>query len=156
MPEEHTHAEYFDDVLRQFLILQCNHKALAFLIFNDLVSHMNFDSPLIKHLFTTYHHYNITVFVATQYLNREIPPVIHNCAENFIVFKQIQENSIQALQSACMNKFKNASECAKFIDLHCLNISDHKYILVQPMEESKNKYVVGKAPGQLPNVQLEF
>jgi hypothetical protein len=156
MPEEHVHGEYSEDVLKRFLLLQREHKAPAFLIFDDMIGKMKFDGQLIEHLFTTFRHYNLTIFVAVQYLNKVVPPTIRSNAENFIVFKQPQVICARNIKLACMGEFKNDTECMKFIDTHCPNISDHKYILVRPFEESKNKYIVGKAPGQLPNIRLEF
>jgi hypothetical protein len=155
MPEEFIYGEFNEDVLVRFLEVQERYKDPAFLIFDDMDGKMDFNSNIIQCLFTTSRHYNLTILVATQYINN-CPPVIRNCTENFVVFKQFQFNSVQALRRACMGEIKSDQECQRFIDLYCPDIKDHKYILVRPMEESSKKYIVNKAPAKLPNVKLTF
>src|SRR5688572_21262592 len=40
----------------------------AFLIFDDCVGQVNWSTPIMKKLISTYRQYNITIFIATQYV----------------------------------------------------------------------------------------
>lgn len=96
IPGKYLHRLYNDDKLKSFLRLQKKSKQQAFLIIDDGIGSINLKTELFKHLFTSYRHYNITIFLSVQYVY-SVPPVIRQCATYVYIFKHSNQRSFEAL-----------------------------------------------------------
>lgn len=158
MPSDYVHTIYNDEILLKFLSIQARAvrteavHASSFIVFDDCISMINFNSKVINHLFTCFRHYNISLIFSTQYIYK-CPPLIRNCCENFVIFKQGNMRSINALRECCMAELKNNQECQQLIDSKCVN---KHYLLVKPLEDEKKKYTIARAPAKLARIQLSF
>lgn len=92
---------FSEDRLRAFLRMQRDlaHERgkapPAFIVLDD-VANENFKKPLYNGLFTTFRHFNLSVFVSTQYIYR-IPPTIREQAAICVAFHQNTGRSKEAL-----------------------------------------------------------
>lgn len=74
--------------------------APAFLVLDDGMGTVDFNSKIIKKLISLYRHLNLRIIICIQYLNSTIPPSIRNCITFAIWFQQSQKIAIKALHDS--------------------------------------------------------
>lgn len=149
IPEQFTYSMYDERIIKNLMRLQVrqiiekgkDNVEPAFIVLDDCIGSINFDSPLFQKLISRYRHYNITIFIATQYLFK-IPPLIRDCTTYFICFNQTTKKSIDAIHETFMQDF-NYKTCYQFIKK---NTKDYHFIVVDNEEAEENKYTVSKVP----------
>lgn len=127
----------------------------AFLILDDCIGAAHFNSKVFTQLFTTYRHYNLTLFITTQYIYK-VPPVFRDCSTFAFIFKQGTLKSIKALwESFGSMFFRSDKEWAKFVNRYTTNYG----ILVAKTQSEVNlreRFMQVKAPAHLPDIELNF
>lgn len=152
MPDGYVHSMYSDEMLSSFMSFQKRNGKPAFLIFDDCLGMINPNSKVFTKLFTTYRHYNITILITAQYVNK-LPPVCRDCATYVFVFKQFSEPSFIGLHKAFFPNFDDWKQTKAFVEK---NTGDHKFIIVDTLESPERRYSVSKAPSKIPNFKLSF
>ena len=95
-PQEYVHPHYDPAVLQALMDIRAenSHNRVA-VIFDDCLDQKAFASQLFLNLSTQYRHFNINLFISTQYLYR-IPPVVRECASRVAIFRLTTERSLKA------------------------------------------------------------
>lgn len=123
----------------------------AFIIFDDCIGSIPFNSSQMSNFITTYRHYRITCFIVTQYIFK-IPRVIHECAKYAFIFDQKQKRSIDGIHEIYFGDIEKPVLIQWFKEY----TKDHQFILVKVAESDTNKrYTVMKA-GEMPSFKLDF
>lgn len=152
IPESYVYPRYEDEYLKNFLRYQRDNKQKpAFLILDDCIGSLNFNSKIISHLFTCYRHYNLTIFLSTQYIYK-IPPVIRECATFAFIFFTSNMRSIEALQQTYFTDISK-DQTLQFITNNCNEKG--KFILVLNQNQ-QNKYIISKAPAIIPKFFIKM
>lgn len=148
LESKYVHSQYNENVLTHLINIQIaqiekNGKALpSFVIWDDCIGSINFQSPLFMKLITTYRHYNMTLIFTTQYIYK-LPTTLRECATYFITFNQQQKRSLVAIHETFMGDIDTWNEVREFIQQ---NTKDYNFIIVNTQETLENKYKFAKAP----------
>jgi len=157
IPENYVHSLYNEDIIKNLMEIQVNQikenkKAdPCFLVFDDMIGSIKFNSNIIKKLFSTFRHYNILIIISTQYLF-SIPPLIRECTTYFVTFNIDSHRSIKAIYESFMLDFDTLLKVKKFIKEHCI---DYHFILIKTFEKKENKYSVMKSP-KAKNIKMNY
>lgn len=127
-----------------------NPKSRAFLIFDDCLGSVKWQSQQMLNLITTYRHLRLTIFIATQYMY-QIPPFIRECSKFAVIFDQVQRRSIKAVYETFFGTMEE-HELRRWLEQYC---QDYHFILVDMTKGKKGRYKVMKA-GQVPRFKLSF
>ena len=150
---KYVHTDWSDDFCEAIIKQQSSGKP-AFLVLDDVIGNVQFNSKVFKKLAADYRHFNLRIIVVIQYLNSVIPPVVKNCIKAVTWFRQKQELTIKVIYSLFDLDFGNPSE---FQD-HMLALRKHQFVLHQPnetIEDREEAYKVLKAP-EIPEFSFVF
>jgi hypothetical protein len=155
IPEEFVYNDFNENILKNLLEHQSRFrkKPNCVIIFDDCVS---FESELRRSrfcmkLFTEYRHYNITTFIATQYIYK-LPPVCRESATYYWLYPQRTKRSWESLYENCgSNQFDNMNDFKKYI---LEETSKEKYNVVF-CDRYKGTYETFKA-GKVPSFRTEY
>jgi len=148
LPSKYIYSQYDEDVVINLINLQIkqiksnNQAKPCFIVFDDMIGSINFNSHLFSKLVSTFRHYNVTLIFSVQYLYK-VSPVLRECVSLFITFYQPTKRSIEAIYDTYMNEFESYNECKEFIQNQT---KDYKFIMVITNEKPENKYVISCAP----------
>jgi len=157
LPNEFVHSRYNENTLIKFYNIQIaqqkkNKKAEpAFIIFDDCIGSINFQSEIMSRLTSTYRHPNFTLIFTSQYIHK-IPTTIRECATYFITFKQTKENTFKSIQDNFMNE-KTIKEVKKFITD---NTHNYNFIIVEVLEDDDQKYHIGRVPEKYKSIKIKY
>lgn len=159
LPEEYLFSKYDEEVLANFCnfqIQQVKDKGKAepgFIVIDDCVGSINFNSDAFSKLITTYRHFNLTMIITTQYLYK-IPPTVRECATYFVSFKQPVLKSVKAIQETYMTEM-SVKKVGEYLDE---NTKDFHFIIVNPDENDEDKYTVAKAPSpeEMKHIKIKY
>lgn len=147
LPEKYVYLRFDEDAVKNLMKIQMNQIKTngsakpAFIIMDDCIGSVNFQSKFISELITNFRHYNITIIICTQYIRR-LPPTIHECCSYFFTFNQTSFKSITGINEIYMEE-KKYDECSNFIRNNC---KDYHFILVKTYEPIEKKYTISKCP----------
>lgn len=142
LPSKYIYEFYEENALIKLMNLQIEQKKKGstkncFVIFDDCIGTIDFNSQVLRRLFTTYRQYNIQLIFTTQYIYA-IPPILRSCIIYFITFNQQQKRSVQAIFETFMTEFENYDECKRFIYENCQDY----FILIKTQEPKERKYII--------------
>lgn len=142
MPEEFVHSTFDEEIIKNLMMKQRSRgTGKAFVVFDDILGDLKLTSNLMIKLLSTYRHYNISIFLATQYLYK-VPPTIRECYTYAFIFRQTNMRSIDVLRETYFIEFKNKHEVQQYIGKHT---KDYQVIVVSVGESQEKKYKVMKA-----------
>lgn len=153
VPAKYVHSYYDEAVLQKFLDTQIESKEPAFLVLDDCLGKAQFNSKFFMSFITTYRHYNITVFLTTQYIYA-IPPVIRECCTYSYMFQQTTLRSNNALFETFGQCFENMKEFKAFLASH-ITEEYGTVVCITQQGDKKKKYMKFKA-GKTPEFQLDY
>jgi hypothetical protein len=132
----------------------------SFLVFDDLVGVLNNDNSWFQNFIGTYRHYNITIFIAVQYLTgrNSISPIMREQTTAALMW-----NSKTHLTND--NLFKNYGQLfpdLKSFTKHFYNMTDQKFrgtrhacmVYFEWQDEIHKNYMSWLAPAKLPDGQV--
>lgn len=144
IPEKYIHRQFDEQKLKLFLRKQKKTKLPAFLILDDAAGSIDMNGKLFNHLFTSYRHYNLSIFVSIQWIHK-VAPVVRNCTTYAFVFKHSNQKSYEVLHSAFFADKDNWKETRDEINNSLKQ--PYSFILIKPEEGTRK---VLKAP----NIQI--
>lgn len=124
----------------------------SFIVLDDIVSLIKQKDKSFQNFISTFRHYNISVFISVQYIH-QIVPIIRQQADYAVIYYHDQAISIKALNESFGSGFENEREFKKFLHektknrFNCIIYQKHDY---------DNKYIVWKAPSDVPKVMFKF
>jgi hypothetical protein len=156
-PSEYIHQKYDPAALTALLEIQADTGAAhrAVVIFDDCLDQKAFASQLFTNLTTTYRHYNIDLYLVTQYLYK-VPPTVRECASRVAIFRTTTERSLSACFESFGAFFNNFNEFKRFI---VANTGDYQfvwYIANSSAEQVDQIYKVLKCPESVPDFRFIF
>ena len=159
LPQKYIYPKYKNDTLRAILQHQASKggpKAPpAFIIFDDCLGDTQFNSDAFTSFVSMYRHYNLTVFISTQYTNK-VPPIIRDCCTYAFIFKQGTVKSMKALYEAFGGlTFPKWEQWAQFVDEHT---QDYEVLIYKKKARNvkTERFMKIKAPAQLPDIEINY
>lgn len=148
------HEEFDEDILNNLIKIQKENKKrgvtkYAFVILDDCISGDEMKSKIIRKLFVSGRHYNISCILSTQYVYM-IPPVTRSNA-NVSLFFDVGDDrrALESVYNSFGARFKSYSE---FKEYYYNNIKDHKFILYH----NENGYITFRCPENIPPFELKY
>lgn len=157
LPKKYVYGTYDENALINLINLQIiqikNHgkASPAFIIWDDCLGQVDFMSPVLKKLFTTYRHYNLQLIFTTQYIYA-VSPILRQCSSYFITFRQQQKRSLQAIYETFLIDFDSYDECKQFISDNCI---DYHFLLVKTLERDEKRYIISRCP-LIENINIKY
>lgn len=157
VPQRYVHSMFKEELITNLIagqngLMQRGYKNVhAFLILDDCLGSVNWNSNTMKKLCSCYRNYNISVFIAVQY-PRSIPALMRDCVSHAFIFNVSTNLSIKAIRDVFMGE-KKEEEVRELIEKHC---KDHHFIVVKMQQDIQNKYLISKAPPSIPKVDMKF
>jgi hypothetical protein len=113
-----VHSEYSQEIISNIVDIQkLNSHLHCLVILDDSVGIIDFNSKLLKNLWTSLRQYNLTFIISIQYL-KSITPLMHNNCISLFVTK-IKEHSLKSMfeltDFSCIDRFK------EFMNKVCVN-----------------------------------
>lgn len=128
-------GNYSDNKLRAILRHQRDKKVPLCLVFDDMIgSSIKWNGHLISHMITCYRHYNLRIFIATQYIHK-IPPTIRESAKYAVIWRQHTANAIEAVRKSFLPQHKNDNETITLFK----TLKQYEAILVKMEDNSTSK-----------------
>lgn len=149
-----------EPILKQFLRKlkmyreQNGKPAKAFLILDDMVGQIPWESGLILHLLTNYRHYGITVFIATQYIYK-INPTARTVCDYAFIWAQDNKRCYDAIYESFGLGFEDFKTFKSTID----SIVEEQYACLLYSKEKRkvdDRYQGYRAPAEIPDVRFRF
>lgn len=151
--KKYIYENYDEDILRNLIKIQKQNleKGImkhAFVLLDDACSEGEFLSPVIKKLFISGRHFNISCILSTQYISCLRP--IHRANSNVSVFFRLGDDRVamEASYNSLGSRFNNFNEFKQFV---YENTNDHKFIIW-----TGDGYKVFKCPEEIPQFKLKF
>ena len=144
-----------DIVLEQIMTIQEKSKVGCFIIFDDVLGTVNFNSPTIKKLFTTCRHYNISIFLATQYL-KSIPLLIRQNSDYVFLFDIKNLNTLRDFYDEWGSNFETFDEFKIYFKK---SVNGYSCLLVDQKDNNKKDmdiYSTFTAPSSFPDFKLNW
>lgn len=132
---------FTEELLSEIMKRQMKNRKRLLLIFDDCIGSVNWNSRIMQEFITRYRHYNISVFIATQYTNK-IPPFVREIANNVFIFNQTTKRAIEAVHDSYFLENKNYSETYNYLKINC---TGYRFVF---FDVKKNKKIISQAPSQ--------
>jgi hypothetical protein len=151
---------YNEQILKQYLrklkdYRVANKKAAkAFLILDDMVGQIPWESPLILHALTNYRHYGLTIFIATQYIYK-INPTARTVCDYAFIWGQDNLRCYNAIYESFCLGFDDFKHFKTTID----SIVEEPYACLMYSKEKRKfeeRFQAYKAPPDIPDVKFRF
>lgn len=155
-PADYVHPQYDPNVLQALMDIQAeNSQNRVAVVFDDCLDQKAFASQLFLNLATQYRHFNINLYISTQYLYR-VPTFVRECASRVAIFRLTTERSLKAAFESFGAFFKTYDEFRRWI---IANTGDYRfvYFIANSTAETREEvYITAKAPSDLPDVKFEY
>jgi hypothetical protein len=163
MPEGSVHSDYSEaklekyiSTLRTWLELHPGEKLPPnFLILDDLLGRMKPNTNSFNSLVSTFRHYNMTIFITSQMMVRNISTLLRELTDVAFVFRTRFKNSLESLYNAYGQLLENQDEFSELLNTatreqySCLVYKARK-------EEKEDSYSSYQAPKDDLNFKLKF
>lgn len=151
---------YNEDTLKKFLTklrdyrLQKNKPAKAFIVIDDMIGQVPWESGLILHLFTTYRWYGLSIFLSTQYIYK-INPTVRTVSDYAFIWSQDNGRCLEAVYESFGLSFDNFKHFKDTLDAI---VSERHSCMLFNKDERKldDRYKGYKAPATIPEVRFRF
>lgn len=152
------HMRYDENKLRKFLEHQQSYsdeeRPLGFIIVDDEISSNNmWNSEAMIDAATMYRHYNVVVFIATQYINK-ISTTIRECATQVALFKMDSKRAINAAWESYGSEFDNYNVFKNWLESNTTPADQHKFCWKDKMYDLPWRVAV--APPLIPKFRLRY
>lgn len=148
--EKYRHANFDEAVINNLLELQktfisINRPKNAFLILDDCIGTVKFNSPIWDVLATTARQYNISIFITAQKWTK-LPPVIRSNSEYILLFKGLDFATLKSVYEDYGTAIPKFDDFRAFI---AKNTENYKVVMITnntPSNAINNVFSVLKAP----------
>ena len=153
--KKYQYSTVDDRVLEQIMTIQEKSKVGCFIIFDDVIGTVNFNSSVLKKLFTTGRHYNISIFLATQYL-KSVTPLVRQNTDYVFLFDIKNLITLRAFYDEWGSNFETFEEFKTYFR----NSVNGYSCLIIDQKDSKIRnndiYSVFTAPADYPKYNLSW
>lgn len=128
-----------------------------FIVFDDCIGDLDPNTKFARQLISTFRHYNITIFMSSQYIKAITPPLYRTQCNRSFVFKMNTAEDYDGCYSAFGSGFPNKKEYIKVLN----QITSEKFcsmVYLKEETEPNKKYFSYKAPEEdkIPDVKIKF
>ena len=126
-----------------------------FIVFDDLVSKVNWYSSDIDNFLCNHRHYNTSVFICAQYLLRGVSTTLREVTTYAILFNSKNKNTLMAVYENFGQLFENFNEFKAYF----LNLTNEEFVGMLYMldeDERELNYLSYLAPSKKPKVVITF
>ena len=124
MPEGSVHSDYSEEklekyitTLRTWLEMHPGEKLPPnFLILDDLLGKMKPNTNSFSSLVSTFRHFNMTIFITSQYMVRNISTLLRELTDVAFIFRTRFKNSIECLYNAYGQLLDNQDEFSQVLN----------------------------------------
>ena len=150
-----------DSVLEQIIKIQevnkskSKNKIGCFIIFDDVLGSVNFNSDVLTRLFSTCRHNNISIFLATQYL-KSVPPLIRQNSDYVFLFQIKNLNTLRDFYDEWGSNFETFDEFKIYFKK---SVNGYSCLLVDQKDNNKKDmdiYSTFTAPSSFPDFKLNW
>lgn len=127
----------------------------SFIIIDDMIGKVNWYSQSLLSLFTTFRHYEISIFVLTQKINKVCTILRENCDYAFI-FMPNSQNSYKALYEDFGSAFFKSCDTFKKFIVANTSVPHQCIVYIASATNKEDKYKIFTAPKDLQNVSFVF
>ena len=161
LPDRFVYTEFSQEVLHEYLrilvAIKQQHGQLppSFIVLDDIINSINQSAKWWNEFLATYRHYNITLFVTTQHVNRAMP-LLREQASYAYIFRLHTIKAIQATYDSYGQLFPRMKEWQAFLSKH--TAKDYTCVVVKkeaPPNITK-KYSTYRAPAKRKEVKFEY
>lgn len=153
LPKRHVFEGYDPSVLEEYLhhLTEMKDPPPNFVVFDDLLGALNNNAGELQNFIISHRHYNTTIFLAAQFLNKGSSTVLRECCTDafmfnsmqFLTIKSLFENFGQGYRS--LPKFKRAFMKAT-----------RKQFTAMWFNNDTGAYYEYTAPANLPDVKFRY
>jgi hypothetical protein len=149
--------EHLDNYIKFLVRIKDSGKVIPenFIVFDDIVSSINQSSRAWNEFIATYRHYNITLLVTTQHINR-CAPMFREQAEHTYIFSLHTLAALKSSYESYGQLFPRLKNWTAFLTKH----TEEEYKAVVWSKESRPKvelkYKTVRAPSKRREVKFEF
>lgn len=152
------HKRFNEARLRAFLDFQESfkegHRPLGCIIIDDDISDPKmYQSEAIIDAVTMFRHYNLIIFLSTQYINK-FPTVVRECASQVAIFKLNSFRSIRAAYESYAQQFETYNQFRFWLDKVTDPIEEHK--LAWKDRRNGKPWQVLRFPKKIPKFRLNY
>ena len=140
--------------LKEYRIANGNEPASAFLILDDMLGQIPWESAIIIHMLSNYRHYGLSIFIATQYIYK-ISPTTRTVSDYVFIWGQDNKRSYDAIYDSFglmfddFKDFKDTLDAITEVDFQCMVYRKDK-------RKKEERYGYYQAPDDIPKVQFDF
>ena len=106
VPEPYVYTLYNEKIISDLFNLQKTNRSRCFLILDDCLGSINWNSKIFIQLISRYRHHRISVVIAVQYPNTK-NNVLRSCISHAILFKCLNLSALKALYENFVMSFQN-------------------------------------------------
>lgn len=145
LPKRRRYPYYDEAIIERLLERQqaAKRPESLFLILDDCLGDVKFGSKLMKKLMTQYRHFNITIFVATQFIH-SVPFMLRSLANYVAVFKPNSKQEFEALHRSYFTDFTDWRSVRAYCNRNM--VEDYQFVFIKHTGTHSQKYQVMKAP----------
>lgn len=124
LPDDRIMGGYSDNELRKIIRHQRDaakknkdgKPAPIFIVLDDLIAGPNWNGALMTHIVANYRHYNLRLFIVSQYI-KKISTTVREVARIAIIWKQNTANAIDSVHDSWLPDVRNVSAYFDELDL---------------------------------------
>ena len=124
MPEKHVDSDYSEAKLESYIgslkqwMEKNKGKKLppSFLVLDDLLGKIHGHTDIFQNLMATYRHFNLTIFITSQYMVKNVSPLLRELTDLAFIFKSKFKNTKEALYDAFGQMLDNQDEFNRVLD----------------------------------------
>lgn len=139
---EHFIFDYnnFDEKISEIIEFKNEYKdSKIFIILDDFISKININNKLLNHLFSTYRHLNISLFLCFQHINK-INRLHRNCSNYLFLGKMNSLDSINCCYDIICGFYSKKNDLFKDIQ----NLKQYEFLVFDLKKNNKIKYKFNK------------
>lgn len=163
MPKGSVHGNYSEASLKRYMdklknYLEENPGSKLppnFLILEDLLGILKTNSSIFSNLISTYRHYNMSIFITSQYLVKNVSTLLRELTRTAFIFKTRFKNSQVALFESFGQLCESQDEFNQMLD----DATKDKYSCLVYMADKESKeesYISFKCSGDDETFKLKF
>lgn len=161
LPDKYVFEGYDETKMSQYLdglkkkVEAKEHVPPNFIVLDDLVGILDTNRGKFTNMVTTFRKTNTSVFILTQYLNKNVSTTCRECVNYAFIFNSKTEKTINAAYEAFGGLFPNKNTFkAHFLKAAAKPFESMLYI--ETVEDLEKNYYTFKAPGELPEQDIEY
>jgi hypothetical protein len=127
----------------------------SFLILDDLLGKMKANTSIFSSLMSTYRHYNLSIFITSQYMVKNISTLLRELTDYAFIYKTKFKNTRESLYSAFGQMFDDEKEFYRILD-EAVKVQ-HSALVYRANENTVDTaYTAFKASGKDKKFMLKF